>query len=107
MSSSKEDCLKDCGLCQSTLFYDEVSSSTQEDTQALEDTRALEDTNDDANEEFNTLSYTSSSSCMMTPFCCSKENLDLIPNIVVSLVHVFSCGYICRVCLTFSRIVQM
>jgi len=83
--SSKEDCLKDCGLCQSTLFYDEESSSTQEDTQALEDTRALDDTNNDANEEFNTLTYTSSS-CMMTPFCGSKENLDLIPNIVVSLV---------------------
>ena len=87
MSSSKEDCLKDCGPCQSSLFYDEESSSTQEDTQALEDT-ALEDTNEDVNEEFNTLSYTRSSSCMI---CGSKENLDLIPNIVVSLVHVFSC----------------
>ena len=85
MSSCKEDCLKDCGPCQSTLFYDEESSSTQEDTQ---DTQALEDTNEDVNEEFNTLSYTRSSSCMI---CGSKENLDLIPNIVVSLVHVFSC----------------
>ena len=73
MSSSKEDCLKDCGPSQSTLFYNEESSSTQEDTQALEDTRALEDTNNDANEKFNTLSYTSSSSCMIAPSVVAKR----------------------------------